>query len=397
MSGGVDSAVALLKAGPDAIGVTLRLWLDPDGPDAERACCSPEAVIAARRACHERGLPHVTLDLREEFRRAVVDPFVARLRARRDAEPLHPLQRRLPLRAPARLRAPRRRRHARDRPLRAHRRAPRPAPARPRRRPRQGPATCSRRSTPRSSPGSGSRSAVRRRRETRAEAQAAGLEVAREGREPGGLLPRRRRLPRLSSSATGSSRRGADRGRGRQRARPPRRLLALHPGPAPRPRRRGRRARLRPSRRAAHEHRRRRAARGARARTASTPAAGSSSRRPGRGEAPLPRARGAGRRRADRGRLPPPLRQPVYAVAPGQVAVLYEGDAVVGVRTIVGRGVRSTAVLVAAFTWTTSGSSRSPSSCSPRVSPRVRPSDAGRISPADFSVDSRERRRSSFP
>src|SRR6516225_3862620 len=40
MSGGVDSAVALLRAGPDAIGVTLRLWLDPAGPDAERACCS---------------------------------------------------------------------------------------------------------------------------------------------------------------------------------------------------------------------------------------------------------------------------------------------------------------------------------------------------------------------
>jgi tRNA-specific 2-thiouridylase len=76
MSGGVDSAVALLRAGPNAVGVTLRLWLDPDGPDAERACCSPEAVIAARETCHARGLPHVTLDLREEFRRAVVGPFV---------------------------------------------------------------------------------------------------------------------------------------------------------------------------------------------------------------------------------------------------------------------------------------------------------------------------------
>ena len=76
MSGGVDSAVALLRAGPDAIGVTLRLWLDPDGPDAERACCSPEAVVAARATCHALGLPHVTLDLREEFRRAVVTPFV---------------------------------------------------------------------------------------------------------------------------------------------------------------------------------------------------------------------------------------------------------------------------------------------------------------------------------
>jgi tRNA-uridine 2-sulfurtransferase len=77
MSGGVDSAVALLRAGPRAIGVTLRLWLDPEGPDSERACCSPEAVIAARETCHALDLPHVTLDLREEFRRAVVDPFVA--------------------------------------------------------------------------------------------------------------------------------------------------------------------------------------------------------------------------------------------------------------------------------------------------------------------------------
>jgi tRNA-specific 2-thiouridylase len=76
MSGGVDSAVALLRAGREAIGVTLRLWLDPEGPDAERACCSPEAVIAARETCHALGLPHVTLDLRDEFRRAIVEPFV---------------------------------------------------------------------------------------------------------------------------------------------------------------------------------------------------------------------------------------------------------------------------------------------------------------------------------
>lgn len=76
MSGGVDSAVALLRSLPNAVGVTLRLWLDPDGPDAERACCSPEAVIAARETCHALGIPHVSLDLREEFRRAVVDPFV---------------------------------------------------------------------------------------------------------------------------------------------------------------------------------------------------------------------------------------------------------------------------------------------------------------------------------
>src|SRR3954453_8349659 len=76
MSGGVDSAVTLLRAGERAVGVTLRLWLDPNGPDAERACCSPSAVIAARATGHRLGLPHVTLDLREAFRRAVVTPFV---------------------------------------------------------------------------------------------------------------------------------------------------------------------------------------------------------------------------------------------------------------------------------------------------------------------------------
>jgi tRNA-uridine 2-sulfurtransferase len=79
MSGGVDSAVALLRAlagGHEAVGVTLRLWTDPAGPSSDRVCCSPAAVLAARETCHRLGLPHVTLDLREEFRSAVVAPFV---------------------------------------------------------------------------------------------------------------------------------------------------------------------------------------------------------------------------------------------------------------------------------------------------------------------------------
>ena len=75
MSGGVDSAVALTRAGEHAIGVTLRLWQDPGAPDAERACCSPAAVAAARATCHALGLPHVTLDRREDFKAAIVDPF----------------------------------------------------------------------------------------------------------------------------------------------------------------------------------------------------------------------------------------------------------------------------------------------------------------------------------
>jgi tRNA-specific 2-thiouridylase len=75
MSGGVDSAVALLHAGEGAIGVTLRLWIDPNAAASERVCCSPAAVIAARQTCHGLGIPHVTLDLRERFRSSVVEPF----------------------------------------------------------------------------------------------------------------------------------------------------------------------------------------------------------------------------------------------------------------------------------------------------------------------------------
>ena len=57
MSGGVDSAVALLRAGPKAVGVTLRLWLDPDGPDIDarlllaRRPSSPPGEPATRAAC----------------------------------------------------------------------------------------------------------------------------------------------------------------------------------------------------------------------------------------------------------------------------------------------------------------------------------------------------------
>jgi tRNA-specific 2-thiouridylase len=79
MSGGVDSAVALQTArdaGHEPVGVTLRLWVDPAGPDTDRACCSPASVIDARETCHRLGLPHFTLDLREEFRTGVVAPFV---------------------------------------------------------------------------------------------------------------------------------------------------------------------------------------------------------------------------------------------------------------------------------------------------------------------------------
>src|SRR4051794_8077692 len=97
MSGGVDSAVALLRAAPNAVGVTLRLWLDPDGPDSERACCSPASVIAARETCHALGLPHVTLDLRGEVRRAGGGPLLPGHAPGGAPEPRTPRHRGVPL------------------------------------------------------------------------------------------------------------------------------------------------------------------------------------------------------------------------------------------------------------------------------------------------------------
>ena len=89
MSGGVDSAVAAqmaLDVGDDVVGVTLELWSDPSG-DGSKSCCSPQAVTGARALAHRMGIPHITLDLRDEFRREVVDDFVAEYEAGRTPNP----------------------------------------------------------------------------------------------------------------------------------------------------------------------------------------------------------------------------------------------------------------------------------------------------------------------
>jgi tRNA-uridine 2-sulfurtransferase len=78
MSGGVDSAAAALlatRAGADVVAVTLKLWAD-QGVDGSRSCCSPEAVIGARALAHSMGFPHITLDLQDRFRGAVVNDFI---------------------------------------------------------------------------------------------------------------------------------------------------------------------------------------------------------------------------------------------------------------------------------------------------------------------------------
>jgi tRNA-specific 2-thiouridylase len=79
MSGGVDSAVAALlvaRDGAEAVAVTLELWSDPDN-DGDLSCCSAQAVRGARQLAHDLGLPHLSIDLRAEFRAGVVEAWLS--------------------------------------------------------------------------------------------------------------------------------------------------------------------------------------------------------------------------------------------------------------------------------------------------------------------------------
>jgi tRNA-specific 2-thiouridylase len=79
MSGGVDSAVAALllaRAGRDVVAVTLELWSDPEN-DGDLSCCSAQAVRGARELAHDLDMPHLSIDLRAEFRAGVVDGWLA--------------------------------------------------------------------------------------------------------------------------------------------------------------------------------------------------------------------------------------------------------------------------------------------------------------------------------
>jgi tRNA-uridine 2-sulfurtransferase len=78
MSGGVDSSLAaalLHAAGHEIVGVTLHLW-DAQGGDQAGRCCAPEDREDARITCDMLGVPHYVLDERAAFRAHVVEPFL---------------------------------------------------------------------------------------------------------------------------------------------------------------------------------------------------------------------------------------------------------------------------------------------------------------------------------
>nr|MDQ6916163.1 tRNA 2-thiouridine(34) synthase MnmA [Actinomycetota bacterium] len=69
------AALLAARGSGDVVAVTLELWADREH-DAEGSCCSASAVRGARGLAQRMGIPHFTLDLREEFRAGVVAPFL---------------------------------------------------------------------------------------------------------------------------------------------------------------------------------------------------------------------------------------------------------------------------------------------------------------------------------
>ena len=90
MSGGVDSsatAALLLEQGYDVIGITLKLWPQDCVNRAEDKCCGPQAVTDARAVCHTLGIPYYLIDEAAEFQKHVIQYFADEYKAGRTPNP----------------------------------------------------------------------------------------------------------------------------------------------------------------------------------------------------------------------------------------------------------------------------------------------------------------------
>ena len=80
MSGGVDSSVAaalLKKEGFDVIGITLKMWSYNDIPVQDSGCCSLESIYNAKNVSEQLGFNHYTLDFTEKFTDTVINDFIS--------------------------------------------------------------------------------------------------------------------------------------------------------------------------------------------------------------------------------------------------------------------------------------------------------------------------------
>lgn len=92
MSGGVDSSVAavmLHEQGYEVIGLTMKTWdyASSGGSSKETGCCSLDSINDARSLAVGYGFPHYILDIREEFGNFVIDDFIDEYLAGRTPNP----------------------------------------------------------------------------------------------------------------------------------------------------------------------------------------------------------------------------------------------------------------------------------------------------------------------
>ena len=80
MSGGVDSSVAaaiLAEEGHDVVGVTMKTFCYSETSGHGKTCCGLDGIADARRVAVALGIPHYVFDVEEDFTRDVIDDFVA--------------------------------------------------------------------------------------------------------------------------------------------------------------------------------------------------------------------------------------------------------------------------------------------------------------------------------
>lgn len=92
MSGGLDSTVAavmLREEGYEVIGVTMKTWdyQNSGGSKKETGCCSLDSINDARTIAVKHGIHHMILDIRDEFGDFVIDNFVEEYLAGRTPNP----------------------------------------------------------------------------------------------------------------------------------------------------------------------------------------------------------------------------------------------------------------------------------------------------------------------